>query len=89
LRIVVYRGEIARLPAGGRALRAVSGKAWITYAGRDIILAPGEAAALAAGEDIALVSALGRNPLVLELVAGARQRPPRRPALSAPALLSA
>lgn len=69
VRIVTYEGEVYRLAGGERALRAVAGRAWITYGGRDIILTAGEQTALAAGDDFALVSALGRAPLVLEVLA--------------------
>jgi hypothetical protein len=68
-RTITYPGEVYRVPANGRALRAVSGKAWVTHGGRDIILTGGQRAMLAANGDFALVSPLGRQPLVLEVLA--------------------
>ncbi len=85
VRIVTLQGEIYRVPGGDRTLRAVSGKAWITFAGRDIILSGGDRVTLAGNDDFAVVSALGKAPLVLEVL-GKTAEPPRGIALTAPNL---
>jgi hypothetical protein len=68
LRLVLYRGEVYRFPPAGRGLRIVKGRAWISYAGEDIVLARGDETRLAPSQGFALVSAVGRTPLILEVV---------------------
>ncbi len=85
IRIVAYHGEVFRLP-DRHILRVVSGRAWVTHAGRDIVLRPGERAALAPGRDVPLVSPLGAQPLILELLPETSRRTPGRSA-NMPALL--
>ena len=84
-RIMAYHGEVFRLP-DRHILRVVSGRAWVTHAGRDIVLLPGERTALTAGSDVPLVSPLGAQPLILELLPEAGRHTPGRPA-DMPALL--
>jgi hypothetical protein len=67
LRLVLYKSELYRLPANGQVIRVLSGIAWVTAAGKDMFLVAGEKMVLTASGDIALVSALGRVPLVLEV----------------------
>jgi len=68
LRLVLYRGEIYRFPPTGRGLRILKGQAWVSYAGEDILLTRGDATCLASSQGFALVSAVGRTPLILEVV---------------------
>jgi hypothetical protein len=68
LRLVLYRGEVYRFPPAGRGLRIVKGRAWVSYGGEDIVLARGDETRLAASQGFALVSAVGRAPLILEVV---------------------
>jgi hypothetical protein len=68
LRLVLYRGEVYRFPPAGRGLRILKGRAWVSYAGEDILLARGDETRLAPGQGFALVSAVGRTPLILEVV---------------------
>jgi hypothetical protein len=68
LRLVLYRGEVYRFPPAGRGLRIVKGRAWISYAGEDIVLARGDETHLTSRQGFALVSAVGRTPLILEVV---------------------
>ncbi len=68
LRLVLYRGEVYRFPPAGRGLRIVNGRAWISYAGEDIVVARGDEACLTPSQGFALVSAVGRTPLILEIV---------------------
>ncbi len=68
LRLVLYRGEVYRLPPAGRGVRILKGRAWVTHAGEDILLRRGDEAQLACGQGFALASAVGCTPLVLEVL---------------------
>jgi hypothetical protein len=70
-RLLLYADELYRVPAEYRRVRAVAGRAHITHAGQDIILEAGREAHLSAAKDVALVSALKCDALVLELSANA------------------
>lgn len=67
LRLLVYPGEVYRLPEAGQCMRIVSGRAWLTAQGRDMILEAEQRACLAPAAEAALVSALGGAPVVLEV----------------------
>lgn len=75
-RLLMYAGELYRVPAGYRRVRAVAGRAHITHAGRDIILEAGREVRLPASKDVALISALKCDALVLELSAEDSRRQP-------------
>jgi hypothetical protein len=62
------KGELFRVPSGSKELHVLSGKAWITVAGEDIILNSGEKASLASNQGFAILSALGNMPLILEVL---------------------
>lgn len=62
------KGEVFRVPVACRELRVLSGVAWITVAGQDIILTSGETASLGSNKGSAILSALGKVPLSLEVV---------------------
>jgi len=64
LRLVLYRGEVYRLPPAGRGVRILKGRAWVSHAGQDILLARGDEAHLAAGQGLTLVSTVGCAPLI-------------------------
>lgn len=67
LRLVLYKGEVYRLPATSQGIRVLSGVAWVTVTGEDRFLLSNEQASLRLNNEIALVSALDRTPLVLEV----------------------
>jgi len=67
LRLVLYKGEVYRLPATSQGLRVLSGIAWVTLTGQDIFLEAGEKALFTLRGEIALASALSDVPLVLEV----------------------
>jgi hypothetical protein len=73
LRLVLYRGEVYRLPRACRQMRVRSGAAWVSFDGQDLVLACGEEARLAPGKDFAVVSGVGRAPLILEILGDGRQ----------------
>ena len=66
-RLVLPKGEVYRLPATRQVLRVQSGAAWVTQPGQDMFLEAGEKRVFTVKGDIALVSALGRAPLTLEV----------------------
>jgi hypothetical protein len=68
LRLVLYRGEVYRVPPAGRGVRVLRGRAWATYGGEDILLMRGDETQFASGQGAALVSAAGCAPLVLEVL---------------------
>jgi len=74
LRLMLRYNELFRLPAASRGLAVVAGTAWVTVNGQDIFLACGERLWLPSPRDAALISALGRTPLILE-VFGATSAP--------------
>jgi len=67
LRVVLVQGEALRLPRSRTSIRVLAGSAWITQCGEDRFLTAGEAMTAAAGADRAVVSALGAQPLLLEV----------------------
>jgi hypothetical protein len=62
------KGDVIRVPATYKELRVLSGVAWITVAGQDIILTSGETASLESNTGSAILSALGKLPLTLEVL---------------------
>lgn len=64
---LVRHHEVFRLPVASRSIEVVAGTAWVTVNGRDIFLASREKLLLPSHRDAALISALGRNPLILEV----------------------
>ncbi len=76
LRLVLYRGEVYRVPPAGRGVRILKGQAWATYGGEDILLTRGDETQFALGRGAALVSAVGCAPLVLEVLAQDRRASP-------------
>jgi hypothetical protein len=67
VRLMLRQNEVLRLPAAGQALKVISGIAWVTVNGRDNFLASGESLRLPSGRDAVLISALGRQSLILEV----------------------
>ncbi len=67
LRLVLCAGELHRMRPPHTHLRVVFGTAYVSQGGRDIIVAAGDCATLDASADVALVSGLGKQPLIVEL----------------------
>jgi hypothetical protein len=76
LRLVLYRGEVYRVPPAGQGVRILRGRAWVTYGGQDILLTRGDETHFASGQDAALVSAVGCAPLVIEVAGQDRRASP-------------
>ena len=63
---IIRKSEVFRLPSACREVQVLSGVAWITVAGKDIILTCQEPKeSLPLNQDFALVSALSDVPLIL------------------------
>jgi hypothetical protein len=67
LRLVLYNGELYRLPRACKGVRVISGYAWITSSGQDITLTQGEHISFSSDNDFVLVSTLRQEPLVFEI----------------------
>lgn len=66
-RLTLYPNEVFRLPQAGHLVRVLSGIAWLTVAGEDIILTSNEAALLLPHQETAVISVLRNKPLILEV----------------------
>lgn len=61
-------GEVFQVPSACSEVRVLSGVAWITVAGQDLILTSGEKALVASKKGGAILSALGNLPLIVEVL---------------------
>lgn len=68
LRLTLVRGETLSLPRKARSLRVLSGSAWITVEGQDIVLGRQESLDILPGLPVAtVVSPLGSEALSFEI----------------------
>jgi hypothetical protein len=67
LRFALCSGELLRIPDNGRHLHVLSGTAWISAAGRDLVAPVGSCSKLVRTRYPALVSGLGGQPLLFEI----------------------
>ena len=65
-KIEVMKGYVRTEKRESQVLRIVSGTAWVSMEGEDILLKPGEEFKLSHGKQNALVSPMGTEPLVYE-----------------------
>lgn len=68
LRVILYPGEVYRLPEAGQRVRVAAGQAWLTAQGRDVVLQAHESARLPVSREPALVSPVGLAALTVELL---------------------
>ncbi len=73
VRLMLRHNEVFRLPVASRGIEVVAGIAWVTLNGRDIFLASRERLLLPSRRDSVLISALGRNSLILEIFGATSQ----------------
>jgi len=66
-RLTLTQNNVLRLPRAVGKVRVVSGVAWVSTGGRDHIIGAGEGLSLAMDRDAAIVTAVGKNPLVIEV----------------------
>ncbi len=86
MRVMLMQCETYRVARGQRGLRVRTGQAWVTQNGRDLVLKRGDEIAVEAKHDFAVVSALGRAPLVIELLSETPCRPTDDPCPAVTAL---
>lgn len=67
-RLSLKTGDVFRVPSACREIHVLSGIAWITVAGKDIILKSGEKISLESKNDLAILSVLGKEPLILDVL---------------------
>jgi hypothetical protein len=65
--ICVNPGEVYRLTAAPQMIRILSGSAWITFNGQDMVLRKGRNVYLPTTENAGLVSAIGHAPVLFEI----------------------
>jgi hypothetical protein len=67
LRLVLLQGEVLRVPPTRGTLRVLSGTAWVSLEGEDILLGRDQFIDIARRSDPPIVSGLGREPLLFEV----------------------
>lgn len=67
-RLTLEKGQIVRVPSACQEIHVVSGVAWITFAGEDLILQAGEKTFFPSNKASAVLSALGNMPVILEIL---------------------
>ncbi len=82
VRMMLLKGEVQRVDSNYRGLRVRSGRAWVTMLGRDLVLKRGDEVVLDGRHDTAVVSPLGRAPLIIELLGEAPRQPTGDPRLA-------
>lgn len=80
VRLLVFQGEVLRLPANARELCVRDGLAWVAFAGRDYVLGVGQKVQLGRSRCAAVVSPIN-GPVVVE-VTGVRSH--LAPSIAAP-----
>jgi hypothetical protein len=66
-RVVLYKNELYRVPATYHKVRVVTGTALVTQAARDFVLSSGNEALLERNGDVALISSLRCEQVILEV----------------------
>lgn len=69
VRIVLIGTELHALHAPHRTVRVLTGTAYISHRGSDIVVGEGQTRTFDVSSESALISALGHKPLVVELSA--------------------
>ena len=59
-------GQVLRLKKTIREINIISGCAWVSYAGQDMVLEAGDRASFALNRDVPVVSAVGQSPLIFD-----------------------
>ncbi len=65
--LTLEKSQVFRVPSACRELHVLSGIAWMTLAGEDLILKAGEKAFFTSDKGSAILSTLGNVPLILEI----------------------
>ena len=67
-RILLYPGELYRIVPLRQQVKVVQGTAYLSHGGKDYFVQPGEAIKIGGGRDIALVSPVRGESLVMEVM---------------------
>jgi hypothetical protein len=65
-RLILFKGEVVRIQAP-QAIQIISGHAWMTFAGQDILAAAGDTVPFKRGNDYAVISPMGNSPLIVQV----------------------
>jgi hypothetical protein len=65
---ILEKEQVFPIPSAYQELLILSGIAWLTVAGQDIILTTGEKVSLDSNQGLAILSTLGDKPLILEVI---------------------
>jgi hypothetical protein len=63
-RLMVYPGELVRVPVSGQTVQVATGKAWVSVSGHDYVLCAMEHLTLPVGGEDALISGHGPSTVV-------------------------
>ncbi|HAA30497.1 MAG TPA: hypothetical protein DCE56_25930 [Cyanobacteria bacterium UBA8553] len=66
--VILEKGKVFRVPFRCRELHLLSGMAWLTVNGEDIILKSGETVSLPSNKGWSILSVLGNMPVTLEVL---------------------
>ncbi len=67
-RLTLERNDVHRLNPLPQGIRVLSGLAWITWKGEDIVLTPGQTMRVSPGGQHPVISALGPGSLTVEML---------------------
>lgn len=65
-RFILENGEVFRVNHFYTELQVLSGVAWVTVEGKDLILHSGDKIKFESKKDVAIISVLGKAPLIVE-----------------------
>ena len=68
LRLALRSGEALKIPAVGRHVNVLAGTAWISQAGKDIVVPARRCLQVEGSKDAAVVSPVGREGLLIEVL---------------------
>lgn len=66
LRLVLYKGEVYRVPQAGTRIRVLDGVAWVTIGQKDIMLIPGDTLNLSPAYK-SVISTMRNDPVTFEI----------------------
>jgi hypothetical protein len=67
LRFVLLPGEVLRIPSTRSTIRVISGTAWLTSEGEDIILCNGQCLSVATPREPPVISGIGSAAVLFEV----------------------
>jgi hypothetical protein len=66
--LIVLKGDACRLARGVKGVRVLSGRAWVSYKGKDIVLTRNQEMRFDARREWAVVSGVAQAAVVLEVL---------------------